>query len=160
LMDSVADAAPDRLADTRARQDDEKDPSVPDQLPLWRLNLLRAGYAILGIGLAIVEWPGIIHHDKPWALMEGVVSCMLGALSILALLGLRYPLKMLPILLFESAWKLIWLAVVALPLWTAQQMDPATQEVTYSCLWVIIIIAVIPWRHVCTHYAAGGRPRC
>ena len=40
--------------------------------------------------------------------MEGVETCMLVALSLLAVLGLRYPMKMLPILLFEIGWKFIW----------------------------------------------------
>jgi hypothetical protein len=34
-------------------------------------------------------------------------------MSLLAFLELRYPVRLLPILLFECAWKLIWLAVVA-----------------------------------------------
>ena len=32
-------------------------------------------------------------------------------------LGIRYALQMLPVLLFEIAWKLIWMTVVVLPLW-------------------------------------------
>ena len=43
------------------------------------------------------------------------MQCILLAMSVLAFLGLRYPVKMLPILLFESMWKLTWLAVIALP---------------------------------------------
>lgn len=77
---------------------------------------------------------------------------MLVAMSLLCLLGLRYPLQMLPILLFEIAWKFIWAAVVVLPLWTANQMDPATLQVFYSCLVVLIVVAVIPWRYVIAHY--------
>ena len=77
---------------------------------------------------------------------------MLVALSLLAFLGLRYPLQMLPILLFELAWKLIWVAVVVLPLWLANQIDPATLRVFYSCLVVLIVLAVIPWRYVVAHY--------
>ena len=38
------------------------------------------------------------------ALYEGVTLCLLVAMSLLALLGLRYPVKLLPLLLFESAW--------------------------------------------------------
>ena len=45
---------------------------------------------------------------------------MLVALSLLWFLGLRYPLQMLPVLLFELAWKLIWMIVVVLPLWTSR----------------------------------------
>ena len=77
---------------------------------------------------------------------------MLVALSLLSFLGLRYPLQMLPILLFEVAWKIIWTAVVVLPLWTAHQLDPATVMVFYTCLVVLIVIAVIPWRYVIAQY--------
>ncbi len=121
-------------------------------VPLWRLYLLRVGYLILGGGLAVVKWPAMIHHDRPWTLMLGVVNSMLVALSLLALLGIRYPVRMLPVLLFESAWKLIWLAVVALPQWAGHRLDPATRETAVECLWVVIILAVIPWRYVWDRY--------
>ena len=68
---------------------------------------------------------------------------MLVAMSVLALLGLRHPQRMLPILLFEVAWKLTWLAVVALPLWLGDGLEGATREQGSSNLWVAIIIAVI-----------------
>lgn len=122
------------------------------QLSLPRLYLLRFGYAVLGVGLAVTHWPAFIQHAQPWTLTEGVVNCMLLALSALALLGIRYPLQMLPVLLFESAWKMIWLTVVALPLWTADQVDPATRSLTYDLLWVVVILVVIPWRYVFAQY--------
>jgi hypothetical protein len=59
---------------------------------------------------------------------------------------------MLPALLFEIAWKLIWTAVVVLPLWTSDQLDAATLSVFYACLVVVIPLAVIPWRYVVAHY--------
>ncbi len=77
---------------------------------------------------------------------------MLVALSLLSFLGLRYPVQMLPIMLFESAWKLIWMAVVALPLWATDQLDPANLDVFYRNLWVVIILAVTPWRYVVNQY--------
>jgi hypothetical protein len=102
----------------------------------------------------VTVWPEVIHHDLSWPVMHSVVGCMLAALSALAYLGLRYPVQMLPLLLFESAWKLIWLTAVALPRWSAGRMDPDTWETTYACLWVVIIVVVIPWRYVYEHYLA------
>ena len=84
--------------------------------------------------------------------MDGVKASMLAAVSVLSLLGIRYPLQMLPVLLFELAWKLIWVAAVVLPLWTTDQIDPATLKVFYSCLTVLIVAAVIPWRYVVAQY--------
>ena len=126
---------------------------APAELSLPRLYLLRLGYLVVAVGLVLTKWPLIINHDRPWPLMEGVETCMLVALSLLSFLGLRYPLRMLPVLLFEMAWKFIWVAVVVLPLWVADQLDPATLSVFYSCLVVLIVAAVIPWRHVVTQYA-------
>ena len=31
-------------------------------------------------------------------------------------------------------------------------MDPATLNVFYACLWVVIVLAVIPWRYVFRQY--------
>lgn len=129
------------------------------QVPLWRLHALRAGYLLLVLGLGPIVWPGIIHHDKPWALMQGVVHCMLAAMSALALLGLRHPLRMLPLLLFEIAWKAIWLLVVALPLWRAHAMDPDTLETAYECLMAAVFVAVIPWGHVLANYGLAPSER-
>jgi hypothetical protein len=74
-------------------------------LPLWRLNLMRVGYAVMGVGLAMVRWPDVIGYDGTMPLYEGVVAVLLTAMSLLAFLGLRYPVRLLPILLLESLWK-------------------------------------------------------
>jgi hypothetical protein len=126
--------------------------------PVWQLNLLRLGYLVVGGGLVVVKWPLLFNHG-PWELKEGTVECMLVAMSLLALLGLRYPLRMLPILLFEVAWKVLWLAIIAVPLWSNDALTGAAREQTGTVLWVVIVIAVIPWRYVFTRYViASGDP--
>jgi hypothetical protein len=122
---------------------------------LPRLYLLRLGYLVLAVGLVATKWPLILNHPEPWPLLDGVETCMLVALSLLAFLGLRYPLRMLPILLFELAWKLVWVVVVVLPLWASDQLDQATLKVLATFPVVLILIAVIPWRHVVAHYVTG-----
>jgi len=126
---------------------------APRQLSLWQLNVLRVGYLVMGVGLAVIKWPLLVHHE-PWGLAEGTKECLLIAMSGLALLGLRYPARMLPVLLFEVAWKLLWLGVVALPLWSDHRLEGATRTQAGTIPWVVVIIAVIPWRHVFTQYVA------
>jgi hypothetical protein len=135
--------------------------TVQAELPLYRLNLMRVGYAVMGIGLAVVKWPLLVAHPEPWPLFEGLVTCILTAMSLLALLGLRYPVRLLPILLFECAWKAIWLSVVAAPQLVAGTIDAATREVMVSCLVVVVVLAVVPWRCVWQQYvmARGDRWR-
>lgn len=128
-------------------------------LPVWRLNLMRVGYAFMGVGLAVVRWPDVIGYDRSTPLYEGVVAVLLTAMSLLAFLGLRYPVRLLPILLFESLWKLIWLSVVALPAVVSDDVDQATSEVIVSCSLVVVILAVVPWRYVWQRYVvAKGDP--
>jgi len=127
-------------------------------LSVWRRNLMRVGYLVMGGGLAVTKWPQLGDHAT-WDLKEGTVVCMLVAMSVLALLGLRYPVRMLPILLFEVAWKLIWLGLVAWPLWTDGKLDAVTAEQANSVLWVVIIVAVTPWRYAFAQYVtAAGEP--
>ena len=137
---------------------EDRPPRSRAQLPVWRVNVLRFGYLVVGVGLAVTRWPLLFHHQQ-WGLKEGTIVCMLVGMSVLALLGLRHPTRMLPILLFEVAWKLIWLAVVALPLWVDGNLDGAAREQAGEVLWVVIIVAVIPWRYVWNQYVtADGEP--
>lgn len=137
---------------TSTKQQKDLGGGPPSVVSLPRLYALRAGYLVIAMGLALTKWPLFLHHPQPWPLIDGVETSMLVALSLLWFLGIRYPLQMLPVLLFELAWKVIWTVGVVLPLWRAGQLDAATLGVFYTCLVVIIPAAVIPWRHVVTHY--------
>ncbi len=128
-------------------------------LSTLQLYLLRGTYALISVFLVTSIWPGVIHHDK-LALMHGVARSLLAAMAPLMLLGLRYPVKMLPILFFELAWKTIWLLFFAMPLWTAHQVDADTWDTIKACalVWVIFPFT-IPWRYVFDTYvrAPGDR---
>ena len=119
---------------------------------------MRVGYLVLGLGLVIVKWPLLLHVSSQ-PLYEGVVTCLLTAMSLLAFLGLRYPIRMLPILLFESLWKLIWLSLVALPAVLSGHVDDATGGVIFNCSFVVLILAVTPWRYTWQHYARAHGDR-
>ncbi len=124
------------------------------EVSTFRLYLLRAMYALIAVGLGLMIWPGIVDHPKDLALMRGVVRSLLGALALLAVLGIRYPIKMLPLLLFELVWKSIWVLAFGLPLWLGHQLDPDTRETLTACLWgVVLVPLVLPWRYVLATYA-------
>jgi hypothetical protein len=114
--------------------------------------MLRTVYLIIAVGLGLVIWPGVIHHDKPWGLMQGFVNCMLAAFGLLCALGVRYPLQMLPVLLWELTWKTIWLIAVALPAWLAGPLDAAMMENLFAVGVVVIIPIAMPWGYVVNKY--------
>ena len=66
--------------------------------------------------------------------MNSVVCRMLAAVSVLAALGFANGrcCRSFP---FDVAWKSIWLVAVALPLWSANQLDARTWETARDCLF-------------------------
>lgn len=126
-------------------------PTARKELSLTRINLMRGGYAFMVVGLALVKWP-LLPDAHALPLFEGTTLALLTAMSFLAILGLRYPVKLLPLLLFETTWKLLWLALVALPTAINGDMSAAMTQVAFNCAFVIFIIAVTPWRYVWTQY--------
>lgn len=130
------------------------DLQTPAVLSPLRLTVLRFGYLVMGLGLAVVKWPELARSGS-WGLEEGTIQCMLVALSVLALLGLRYPVRMLPVLLFEVGWKLLWLGLVALPLWARGDLVGETRTQAAEVLWVVIVIATVPWDHVVARFVTA-----
>jgi hypothetical protein len=134
-----------------------------DPLPVYRLNLMRIGYLVMAVGLAVVViWPEFIQvRVASLPVFEGVVAALLAAMSLLAFLGLRYPVQLLPLLIFESLWKLLWLGAVATPHLIAGDMTEEMGTVLGSVALVVVIIAVTPWDYVWKRYvvAPGARWR-
>jgi hypothetical protein len=121
------------------------------EVPVWRLYLLRLVYAAIGILMGMQIWPIVLQHGS-LTMMHGVAVAMLGALTAVALLGIRYPLQMLPLLFFEFMWKFIWLAAFALPEALKGPLAPDMMESVINCSAGIIVPIVIPWRYVIANY--------
>jgi hypothetical protein len=123
-----------------------------EEVSVVHLYLLRAAYLLLVVGLGTSVWPALFHHEawpltlSPW---RGVGTSMIAALPILAVFGLRYPLKMLPLLFFEVTWKTIWLIAVAFPVWLHHApIDDELAATIQACLMVLPFYLIIPWRYV------------
>jgi hypothetical protein len=125
---------------------------VATEISLLRLYTLRVAYLIIAVGLGVFVWPSVIRHTNGFAIAHGAQAAMLAGLGAIAALGLRYPLQMLPLLLFEVAWKGIYLLAFAYPMWSARQITPAMAEDVKAVSMVVILLPLIPWRYVFTHY--------
>ena len=119
-----------------------------------RLWVMRAMYLIIAGGLGATIWPLIVSHTSELPRMTGVAYALLGTIGLLSLLGLRYPLQMIPVLLFELTWKAIWLTAFALPRWLDGTLDEAMRDTIFDTSLGVVLLAVIPWRYVWNHYVA------
>ena len=130
---------------------------MPTLSPL-RLNLLRACYLLMVVGLGITIWPGIIFGAAAQPLTTGFLNAMLGGLALVSVLGLFSPLRLLPILLFEVTFKLVWSLSVALPLWLTGQFTPAAGDMLFACAFAIPFVYIIPWNYVWTNMVRTTEP--
>jgi len=128
-----------------------------EDVSLWRLYVLRAMYLLLFVGLGASNLPELLRHDPA---ARGVIPSLLGGIWLLSFLGLKHPLKMLPLLMFECAWKAIWLFDYGLPQWSSGQMPP-TWPVDFKAITAGVILTplVIPWGYVYRHYMKMAGPR-
>jgi hypothetical protein len=129
------------------------------ELGLPWLYAMRFGYLVLATGLTVTVWTEVLDPSRSWSVMEGAAKSLLAALGLLSLLGLRHPVRMLPILLFECAWKLIWLAAVGVQAWRSDRIDTEMAEMMQAVLWVVLILPVVPWHHVYHRYLAASGDR-
>lgn len=118
-----------------------------------RLYLLRAMYLFMAVGLALVIWPSILMPASLEANSGSVVRALLGALGVLCLLGVRYPLQMLPLLAFELLWKMIWVLATALPMWLDGELNTYGAATLLDCSFGLVLLPlVLPWSYMWRHY--------
>ena len=80
---------------------------------LW--TIISAG----GFGLGLLAAPAAMQAMNGWPTQDpillGIYGSVLLAFALVAILGLRSPLKFVPVLLLELCYKLIWYIFVLLP---------------------------------------------
>ena len=120
----------------------------------FRIVLLRFFFLLIVVLLGSEVWTEIFSHKGLWEPLHGVAFSFWAAFSLLAILGLIHPLKMIPLLLVQITYKLIWLIIVAIPLWSANHLkgSPAQglAEINFKSIFVDLL--VIPWPYVLRSY--------
>jgi hypothetical protein len=122
---------------------------MSEEVSTLRLYLLRALYLVVFVGLGFSVWPKIINPATAWDPLVGVAFSFWAAFAVLMGLGLRYPLKMLPLLFLQLFYKSVWLIAVALPLWSAGRPPELTNVFV---IFVVLDLIVIPWPYVLATY--------
>jgi hypothetical protein len=126
----------------------------------FRLFLLR--FAFLGnvVGLGINAWPALLAPAKLVEPIPGVAFSLWATLSTLSIIGLRYPMQMLPLLLFQFTYKTIWLLTVALPLSSSGQWSAGAPSLFRIMLvGAVADLLIIPWPFVLANYLRkAGEP--
>lgn len=119
------------------------------EVSILRLYVLRATYLLIAVGLGATIWPLLLGAPEDAEHFRGVTWCLLGTVGLLALLGLRYPLKMLPLLFFELFWKATWLVAIGLELRsTGQLVGPFSETWFANLMGLVILPLAIPWGYV------------
>ena len=140
-----------------ATADDPATQAGDVELSLFRLNLLRAVYALIAFAQLALTAPVLFVHE-PTA--RGVIPSLIVGMCLLCLLGIRYPTRMLPILLFEFTWKYVWFFAFGLPQYLSGE-QPATFADDFRAIafGVVLMPLVIPWRYVWRHYVTAPGER-
>jgi hypothetical protein len=134
------------------------------EVSTFRLYLLRAMYVFMVVGLAIFKMAPAILHPENLSPQDSVVVSVLGGFALLAVVGIRYPLKMLPLLFFEFVWKVVWVVAFGLPLLLSGGLEPSVSfggtETLINCLLGIVLVPiVVPWGYVFKHYVKAPGER-
>ena len=105
------------------------------------------------LGLGIIFVPDVIKARLPWPVEEptafGVVGSLYVALGLLAILGLRSPLKFIPVLLIELIYKSVWIIGVCIPLLVNSQFPRyAMPTLVIFVTFIIGNLIAIPFHYV------------
>jgi len=94
-----------------------------------------------GFGLGMVFIPDVVismfKFPSQDPIVFGAFGCMLISSGILAILGLRSPLKFVPLLLFQLCYKSIWFLGVLIPFLLVNELQ------TYVVLLIVIFASYI-----------------
>jgi len=123
-----------------------------------QIYLMRLGFLLVIVLVGNIAWSNILTHEGDWDALQAVALSMWAGCSVLSVFGLINPLRWIPLVLFEIAYKSIWLVVVAYPMWSTGQLAGSRAEgIALSFLPVILPILAMPWGYVLRTYVSPNR---
>lgn len=119
----------------------------------YKIYLLRLLFVLMFAFLGKDAWTFILNHKGPWDPAEAMNFSVWASYSVLSLLGILYPLRMLPLVMLEILYKSIWLVIVAYPLWISNQLAGSNAEgMTFVFALVPLPILAMPWKYAYRKY--------
>ena len=115
---------------------------------MYMVTIVIAG----GYGLGIIFVPDqmkLIFHTSCDPVPYGILGSLFLAFGLLAVLGLRAPLKFAPVLLLQLTYKLIWLIGVITPLLVTGKFS--AKYIPIVVLFVLVVVGdliAIPFREI------------
>jgi hypothetical protein len=108
---------------------------------------------ILGLGMIVI--PEVVKSIFSWPVEEpiafGIIGSVYMSFGLLSILGLRSPLKFVPVLLLQLCYKLIWFIGVILPLLvTAKFPSYAIPMAIIFVTYIIGDLIAIPFSYIFT----------
>ncbi|WP_350285118.1 hypothetical protein [uncultured Croceitalea sp.] len=122
-------------------------------VPKWRWYLMKTFYGFVFLVFGYQMWSSILTETELLDPLEAVAYSFWAAYAALMGLGIRYPLKMLPLLLLQLFYKTLWLVIAYLPLKAAGSLDETALEL-YGAngMGALLDIVIIPWGYVYRNY--------
>ena len=119
-----------------------------EEVSLLRLYAMRALFLLNFVFVGTFASSALIRHAGSWDPVRGVAYSFWAALALLSGLGIRHPLKMLPLLLMQLAYKTIWLVAVYVP----NGSDGGSGLFPVMAGGVIADLAIVPWTYAWSAY--------
>lgn len=129
--------------------------SENSNLPLiapWRIHCIRFLFLLMATFMGYFVWYNLLFQSADVPVPQTLARSLLAALALLSLLGVRYPIQMLPLMLYEVAWKTIWLLFIAFRAWLAGKWTPEIENLFHECIGIILAYVFMPWRYVWARY--------
>jgi hypothetical protein len=122
------------------------------------IYLLRTLFVLMFLFVGYDAWSYLLNHEGAWDPMKAAAWSMFASYSLLSILGVLRPLKMLPLVLFVIVYKSTWLFFVAWPLWKAGTLAGSPAEgMAKVFMWIPLAIVVVPWKYVLDTYVLKRR---
>ena len=122
-------------------------------VPQWRLHIMRGLFFLNFISLAFDNWSTILFPTDQMDTLTGVTISFWASFALLNLLGIRFPLKFIPILLLQLLYKSAWIIGTYLPARSAGVLNEDLSGFFWVCIAGITLnLVIIPWGYVYRDY--------